>query len=236
MSTIKNTLKKIVLDTNTSAGRNFDLFIQFCIVLSLISFAVETVEGLSENAKLILDWIEVGTVAIFSVEYLLRIWLSDKKLAYIFSFFGIIDLVAILPFYLSAGVDLRSIRVLRLMRLFRILKLAHYSDAITTFQKAFTHVKAELSVFGVFSLLILYVASVGIYIFEHEAQPEAFGSIFDSLWWSIVTLTTVGYGDSFPITVGGKIFTSFVVIIGLGIIAVPTGLFASALSKTIKEK
>ena len=90
--------------------------------------------------------------------------------------------------------------------------------------------------YGALSLLILYVASVGIYIFEHEAQPEAFGSIFDSLWWSIVTLTTVGYGDSFPITVGGKIFTSFVVIIGLGIIAVPTGLFASALSKTIKEK
>ncbi|MFL2490323.1 MAG: ion transporter [Candidatus Neomarinimicrobiota bacterium] len=233
---MKNTLKRIVLDTDTNAGRNFDLFIQFCIVLSLISFAVETVEGLSANAKLILDWIEVGTVSIFSVEYLLRIWLSDKKLAYIFSFFGIIDLVAILPFYLSTGIDLRSIRVLRLMRLFRILKLAHYSDAITTFQKAFSHVKAELAVFGVFSLLILYVASVGIYIFEHEAQPEAFGSIFDSLWWSIVTLTTVGYGDSFPITVGGKIFTSFVVIIGLGIIAVPTGLFASALSKTIKNK
>ena len=233
---MKNTLKRIVLDTDTTAGRNFDLFIQFCIVLSLISFAVETVEGLSANTKLILDWIEVGTVSIFSVEYLLRIWLSDKKLAYIFSFFGIIDLVAILPFYLSTGIDLRSIRVLRLMRLFRILKLAHYSDAITTFQKAFSHVKAELAVFGVFSLLILYVASVGIYIFEHEAQPEAFGSIFDSLWWSIVTLTTVGYGDSFPITVGGKIFTSFVVIIGLGIIAVPTGLFASALSKTIKEK
>tara|TARA_Y100000590_G_scaffold452674_1_gene596268 strand:- start:1109 stop:1810 length:702 start_codon:yes stop_codon:yes gene_type:complete len=233
---MKNTLKNIVLNTDTIAGRNFDLFIQFCIILSLASFAVETVEGLSANIKLILDWIEITTVAIFSVEYLLRIWLNDKKLAYIFSFFGIIDLVAILPFYLSTGVDLRSIRILRLMRLFRILKLAHYSDAITTFQKAFNHVRGELIVFGSFSLLILYVASVGIYIFEHEAQPEAFGSIFDCLWWSIVTLTTVGYGDSYPITVGGKVFTSFIVIIGLGIIAVPTGLFASALSKTIKNK
>ena len=178
----------------------------------------------------------MGTVAIFSVEYLLRIWLSNKKLAYIFSFFGIIDLVAILPFYLSAGIDLRSIRVLRLMRVFRILKLAHYSDAITTFQNAFNHIRRELAVFGAFSLLILYIASVGIYIFEHEAQPEAFGSIFDCLWWSIVTLTTVGYGDSFPVTVGGKVFTSFIVIIGLGIIAVPTGLFASALSKAVKDK
>jgi voltage-gated potassium channel len=88
----------------------------------------------------------------------------------------------------------------------------------------------------VFSLIILYVASLGIYTFENEAQPEVFGSIFDSLWWSIVTLTTVGYGDSFPITLGGKIFTFLIVIIGLGIISVPTGLFASALSKTIKEK
>ena len=233
---MKNTLKNIVLNTDTIAGRNFDLFIQFCIILSLASFTVETVEGLSVNIKLILDWIEITTVAIFSVEYILRIWLNDKKLAYIFSFFGIIDLVAILPFYLSTGVDLRSIRILRLMRLFRILKLAHYSDAIITFQKAFNHVRGELIVFGSFSFLILYVASVGIYIFEHEAQPEAFGSIFDCLWWSIVTLTTVGYGDSYPITVGGKVFTSFVVIIGLGIIAVPTGLFASALSKTIKNK
>jgi voltage-gated potassium channel len=88
----------------------------------------------------------------------------------------------------------------------------------------------------VFSILILYISSLGIYIFENDAQPEKFGSIFDSLWWSIVTLTTVGYGDAFPVTVGGKIFTSLIVIIGLGIIAVPTGLFASALSKTIKEK
>ena len=233
---MKNTLKKIVLDASTPAGRNFDLFIQFCIILSLASFAVETVQDLSINIKLILDWIEIITVAIFSVEYLLRIWLTDKKLAYIFSFFGIIDLVAILPFFLSLGVDLRSIRVLRLMRLFRILKLAHYSDAIITFQKAFSHIRGELAVFGAFSLLILYVASVGIYTFEHEAQPEIFGSIFDSLWWSIVTLTTVGYGDSYPITIGGKIFTSLILMIGLGIISVPTGLFASSLSKTIKNK
>jgi len=122
------------------------------------------------------------------------------------------------------------------MRLFRILKLANYSQAIQTFQRAYNHIKAELTVFGVFSILILYISSLGIYIFENEAQPEQFGSIFDALWWSIVTLTTVGYGDAFPITVGGKIFTSLIVTIGLGIIAVPTGLFASALSKTIKEK
>lgn len=233
---LKEKLQQIVIQSDTKPGRRFDFFIQFCIVLSLISFSIETVKNLSESTMIILNWIELATVSIFSVEYVLRVWLSKRKLGYIFSFFGLIDLIAILPFYLSVGIDLRSIRILRLMRLFRILKLASYSDAIQTFQKAYTHIKAELAVFGVFSVLILYISSLGIYIFENEAQPEKFGSIFDSLWWSIVTLTTVGYGDAFPVTVGGKIFTSLIVIIGLGIIAVPTGLFASALSKTIKEK
>ena len=233
---MKNFIKSVVIDSDTPTGRNFDLFIQFCIVLSLISFSVETIKNLSENTIIILNWIELVTVTIFTAEYLLRIWLTTHRLGYIFSFFGLIDLIAILPFYLSSGVDLRSIRVLRLMRLFRILKLANYSQAIQTFQRAYNHIKAELTVFGVFSILILYISSLGIYIFENEAQPEQFGSIFDALWWSIVTLTTVGYGDAFPITVGGKIFTSLIVTIGLGIIAVPTGLFASALSKTIKEK
>jgi len=233
---LKEKLQQIVIQSDTKPGRRFDFFIQFCIVLSLISFSIETVKNLSESTIIILNWIELATVSIFSVEYVLRIWLSKHRLGYIFSFFGLIDLIAILPFYLSTGVDLRSIRILRLMRLFRILKLANYSDAIQTFQKAYTHIKAELTIFAVFSVLILYISSLGIYIFENDAQPEKFGSIFDSLWWSIVTLTTVGYGDAFPVTVGGKIFTSLIVIIGLGIIAVPTGLFASALSKTIKEK
>tara|TARA_B100001093_G_C26673961_1_gene947424 strand:- start:212 stop:919 length:708 start_codon:yes stop_codon:yes gene_type:complete len=233
---LKERLQQIVIQSDTKLGRRFDFFIQFCILISLISFSIETVKNLSEGTIVVLHWIELVTVSIFSVEYVLRILLSKRKLGYIFSFYGLIDLIAILPFYLSVGVDLRSIRILRLMRLFRILKLANYSDAIKTFQRAYSHIKSELAVFGVFSVLILYISSLGIYIFENEAQPEQFGSIFDSLWWSIVTLTTVGYGDAFPITVGGKIFTSFIVVIGLGIIAVPTGLFASALSKTIKEK
>tara|TARA_B100000073_G_scaffold298194_1_gene263614 strand:- start:2826 stop:3539 length:714 start_codon:yes stop_codon:yes gene_type:complete len=229
-------LKNIIINSNTQSGRRFDLFIQFCIIISLISFSLETLNGLSDSFRNILSVIEIITVAIFTAEYLLRLILTERKLSYIFSFFGIIDLLAIIPFYLSSGVDLRSIRVLRLMRLFRVLKLAHYSSAIKTFSRAYNHIKGELAVFGAFSILILYVASVGIYTFENDAQPNVFGSIFDSLWWSVVTLTTVGYGDSYPITVGGKIFTSLILMVGLGIISVPTGLFASALSKTIKEK
>ena len=233
---MKSFLTRVVLESDTKIGQRFDIFIQFCIIISLISFSFETLNNLSESTINILKFIELITVSIFSVEYFLRVVLTKNKSSYVFSFFGIVDLLAILPFYLSSGIDLRSIRVLRLMRLFRVLKLAHYSDAISTFSKAFNHIKGELAVFGAFSLIILYVASVGIYTFENQAQPAAFGSIFDSLWWSIVTLTTVGYGDSYPITIGGKIFTSLILMVGLGVISVPTGLFASALSKTIKEK
>ena len=233
---MKSFLTRVVLESDTKIGQRFDIFIQLCIIVSLISFSLETLNNLSDKIVGILNIVELITVSIFTIEYSLRVILSKNKLSYIFSFFGIIDLLAILPFYLSTGIDLRSIRVLRLMRLFRILKLAHYSEAISTFSKAFNHIRGELAVFGAFSLLILYVASVGIYTFENDAQPAVFGSIFDSLWWSVVTLTTVGYGDSYPITVGGKIFTSLILMVGLGIISVPTGLFASALSKTIKEK
>jgi len=232
----KEKIKQIVINSDTPAGRRFDIFIQICILISLTSFVLETSENLSTETLKILNQIEVITVSIFSLEYVLRLLLTQPMRAYLFSFYGIVDLIAILPFYLSLGMDLRSIRVLRLMRLFRILKITKYNQAINTFQKAYQQIKGELAVFGTFSVLILFVASLGIYTFEHEAQPEVFGSIFDSLWWSIVTLTTVGYGDSYPITIGGKMFTFLILIIGLGIISVPTGLFASALSKTIKEK
>jgi len=233
---LKEKLYKVVIDSDTVSGRRFDIAIQLFIIISILGFALETIDSLPIELKKFLSNLELITVTIFSIEYLLRVVLTKKSFKYIFSFYGIIDLIAILPFYLSMGMDLRSLRVLRLMRLFRILKIAKYNQAIATFQKAYFQIKSELTVFGAFSLIILFVASLGIYTFENEAQPEVFGSIFDSLWWSIVTLTTVGYGDSYPITAGGKMFTFLILIIGLGIISVPTGLFASALSKTIKEK
>lgn len=146
-----------------------------------------------------------------------------------------IDLVAALPFYLSLGVDLRSMRAFRLLRLFRLFKLARYNKAMKHFHQAFVIAKEELILFGAVALILLYLSSVGIYYFENEAQPEKFSSVFQSLWWSIATLTTVGYGDVYPITVGGKIFTFFILIVGLGLVAVPTGLIASALSEAKKQ-
>ncbi|MCM8529665.1 MAG: potassium channel family protein [Lentisphaeraceae bacterium] len=111
--------------------------------------------------------------------------------------------------------------------------MARYNKAIRHFKNAFLDVKEELVLFSVVIVMLIYLASVGIYYFERDAQPEAFQSIIHSMWWSLVTLTTVGYGDVYPITLGGRIFTFFVLMIGMSIVAIPAGLFASALSKTV---
>lgn len=227
-------LKTIIETVDTPTARVFDYFIQVLIVVSLISFSIETLPGLSAETRSILRWIEIITISIFTLEYLLRILVADNKIKFITSPFGLIDLAAILPFYVTTGLDLRSLRAMRLLRLFRTLKLIRYNKAIQTFHRALLLSREELVLFLAFALLLLFFAGVGIYYFENQAQPELFASIFHSLWWAIITLTTVGYGDVYPITVGGKVFTFFILIIGLGIVAIPTAIFASALNETRK--
>jgi voltage-gated potassium channel len=233
---MKEKLYKTVVETDTRSGRFFDIFIQSLIVVSLLSFSFETLPNLDEKYKTLLSSFELFCVVVFSIEYILRVWLTKPSRSYIFSFFGIIDLLAILPFYIASGVDLRSIRVFRLFRLFRVFKLFKYNSAIDRLTEAFKSIKSELIIFGVGTIFLLYVSAVGIYYFENPVQPEAFKSVFHSLWWAVTTLTTVGYGDMYPITTGGKLFTSMIVFIGMGMIAVPTGLLASALSKTFTPK
>ena len=228
-------IKRIIETSDTPAGRAFDLTIQVLILLSLASFTVETLPDLPVAARKGLRFLEIGIVAIFTVEYLLRVFLADRKFRFILSFYGLVDLAAIAPFYVASGIDLRSIRVLRLLRLLRTFKLFRYSQAVQRLRDAFSLAREELILFFVASLLVLYVSAVGIYYFEHTAQPEVFASVFHSLWWALVTLTTVGYGDIYPITTGGKFFTFFVLMIGLGVVAIPTGLIASALSEARKQ-
>lgn len=230
-----SSIRRIVDGSDTRGARAFDLVIQALIVVSLVSFCIETLPDLSQNARRWLFAIEVATVAVFSAEYALRLTVAEKKLRFIFSFYGLIDLAAILPFYLSTGIDLRSIRVVRMLRLFRIFKLLRYGKAIERFKAAFLDIKEELVVFLIVAVLAIFIASVGIYYFESEAQPKQFGSVFHCMWWAVVTLTTVGYGDVYPITVGGKIFTGAILITGLGVIAVPSGLFAAALTRNDRK-
>lgn len=224
-------LRDIVERTDTPAGRRFDLAIQLLIVFSLVTFSLSTLPDLSEEQLTWLNRIELVIIAIFTAEYLLRVAVAEQKLKFVFSFFGIVDLLAILPFYITTGVDMRSLRACRLIRLFLLFKLIRYSRAFQRFHLAARLAWEELVLFTASTLIVLFIAAAGIYHFEHAEQPEEFSSIFDSLWWAIVTLTTVGYGDVYPVTAGGRMFTFFVLMVGLAIIAMPTGLIASALSE-----
>jgi len=228
---MKERLKVIIEREETTAGRIFNLFIMGLILLSVVSLSVETLPDLDQNFLRALIIFEVVVVIIFSIEYLLRIYVADSKLNYIFSFYGIIDLLAIVPFYVTAGIDLRSIRIFRLLRVFRILKFSRYSKAATRLLNVFKLIKAELVIILLITICLIYIAAVGIYYFENPAQPEIFTTVFHSLWWAVTTITLLGYGDVYPVTTGGRIFTYFVLMVGIAMIAIPTGLIASALNK-----
>lgn len=216
-------------------GTQIENILQLVIVYSIITLTLETLPDLSLSQRRFFEISEVVCVSIFSVEYLTRLFKSSEKLKFVFSFMGVIDLISILPFYLNLGSGSRALRIIRLFRIFRLLKLARYNKAISRFHQAFISVKEELILFFLASFFLIYLVSVGIYYFENEAQPQAFQSIIHSFWWSVVTLTTVGYGDVYPVTIGGKIFTFFVLMIGVGIITIPAGLIATAMMKTRNE-
>ncbi|MDN3493951.1 ion transporter [Winogradskyella bathintestinalis] len=231
---MKTYLKNLVELNDTKQSKRFAYFIQFLIIFSVVTFSIETLPDLQPQTRIVLNTIEAFCVVIFTFEYLARIYVADNKPKFIFSFFGIIDFLAILPFYLAFGIDLRSLRLLRMFRLFRLFKLVRYNKAMRHFANAMIVAKEQIILFMIITLMLIYFAAVGIYYFENAAQPEHFTSIFDSLWWSIVTLTTVGYGDVYPITVGGRIFTFFILLIGLGVVAIPTGIISSSLTKAVE--
>jgi voltage-gated potassium channel len=212
-------------------GRAVVYTIYGMIAFSILAIGFETLPDLPPLWRNLLFGAEAIVVFLFTIEYLLRIVTAAKPLGYIFSFWGLIDLASFLPFYLAAGLDTRALRVFRLLRLLRLLKLVRYSVAAARIARAFRLVRDELIVFYVLAFLILYLCAIGIYFFEHDAQPEKFSSVFAAMWWAGITLTTVGYGDVYPITVGGRIFTVLILVLAFGVVAVPTGLFSSALSR-----
>lgn len=228
---LRDRIHDIVEDNTTRWGRVFDYFIQAMIVISLVAYSIGTLPNNSENTRSILRAVEWFSVIVFTIEYVLRFWVSKKPLKYIFSFYGIIDFIAIAPFYFTSSGHLLSLRALRVFRIFRAFKLVRYNAALNRFNVAARLVKEELVLFLMVTTILLFFASAGIYYFENEAQPEDFSSIFASSWWAVATLTTVGYGDVYPITVGGKLFTFFIVMLGVGIVTIPAGLVASALTE-----
>lgn len=200
--------------------------LHFLILLSAVAIAVETEPKAPPALHRLSYGFEMVLLAIFTAEYALRVYATRHPLRYVFSAWGIIDLLSILPAIALLTPEYQAVRALRLVRL---LKLFRSSHSVHRLVMAFHEVRGELAVFGVIAGLMLYVSSVGIYIFEHEAQPEVFTSIITSLWWATASFTTVGYGDMVPITPLGRLFTAFVLFIGLGIIAVPAAIVTTAL-------
>lgn len=216
-------------------GRFFELFLLTIIAISSIAMGIETIPGLPFWTYSALAIMDTVFVAVFTAEYVLRIIVAENRRQYVFSFYGAIDLLSILPFFIGlflgrSVVDLKLVRTLRLFRLLRMFKLARYTKATDRLVKAWKIVREEVIVFGAAALIVLYVCAMVIYQFEHPAQPEAFSSVFDAMWWAAITLTTVGYGDVYPVTAMGRIFTVLMLFVALGIIAIPTGLVSSALT------
>lgn len=225
-------LSLIIDGQHPDHGRGVALAHQGLILASAIAISVETVPGLPGWAFSALLQFEFAVLCVFCGEYLLRLACAERPWRYALSLWGVVDLLAWLPLLAFVAPELAAMRALRLFRLVRLLKLLHTNRALLRLQAALRRVRGELIIFAFLACIILYIAAVGIYIFEHEAQPNAFASIPVSLWWAIVSFTTVGYGDIYPITPEGRIFTAVVLFIGLGVIAVPTALITSALINT----
>ena len=216
--------------SNQLESNRVELAIQLLVVVSLLTFTLETLPSLANQYADAFAWIELIVIALFTAEYLIRLWVAPKKLRFVFSFFGIVDLLTILPALLLLGVDGRALRAFRLLRVFRILKLARYSSAFERIQIAWFEAKEELLFAMMSSLIVIYISSVFIFFFENAAQPNIFSSVPDALWWAVVTFTTVGYGDVTPITMGGKVFSFVLLMTALVMVGIPAGIVASALS------
>lgn len=230
------------------ASRWVDLCLIGLIAASVFAVILESVPAVERRFSAQLYWFEVLTVAVFSVEYLLRIWSAVEhenrrndhplwaRIRYMFSFHAIIDLLAILPFYLLTfglfgTVDMRFLRAFRLLR---VLKLTRYSAALNMLIVTMSENGRALLASFLILVTVMLLAASGMYYFERFAQPIAFGSIPAAMWWAFSTLTTVGYGDVTPVTNGGKVFGAMITVVGIGMVALPTSILASGYSQQLK--
>lgn len=233
---------------NHKADAYLDFFISGLIILNVLAVLVESYNGLSANIKFYLHAFDLISVAIFTLEYVIRIWTADllysevspirARFKFIFSTYGIIDLIAILPFFLPfiIKLDLRVLRALRLIRLIRVLKLGRHSSSLKMVGNVLKETKFDLLVTSFVVVILLLVASTLMFYLENGEQPEAFSNIGQSLWWAVATLTTVGYGDIYPVTAGGKILSGIIALLGVGIVALPTSILSSAFVGKLQER
>lgn len=233
----KHRLHEIVYEADTQAGRRFDLILLILILLSVVLVMLESITEIHVKYKSELDIMEWIITGLFSAEYITRLIAIKKPLSYVFSFYGIIDLLSTIPKYISlimVGTDsLIALRALRLLRVFRILKITRFIGESNFLVKALYASRAKISVFlfAVFILCIIF----GTLMYLIEGEINGFTSIPRSIYWAIVTMTTVGYGDIAPQTPLGQLLASLIMIMGYGIIAVPTGIVSSEMTHQTKD-
>jgi voltage-gated potassium channel len=235
-------------DDDELADRIIAITLIILVLVNAVAIVLETVDEFNERFGAVFNAVEVVSLTIFTIEYLLRLWVAPLtpkystpvtgRILYAFSLLALVDLLAILPAFLPMilPVDLRILRFLRVFRLFRLFKLSRYVESLNTLDDVVRSKKEELLVIVLMIVMLLLFSSSLIYLVENEAQPDKFPSIPAAMWWGVATLTTVGYGDIFPVTPLGKILSGFIAFLGIGLFALPTGILASGFAEQINLK
>ncbi len=235
--TLKTRLYDIIFGTESPAGKRFDILLIWAILFSVFALTLDSIASVNQYVGVYLDWLEWGFTFIFTVEYLLRIYCSPNRRAYIFSFYGIIDLLSTLPTYLElvihGGSYLMVIRLLRVLRVFRILKLIRYGQEANLLLRSLWMSRRKIAVF--FSFVAILTTIFGCIMFVVEGPENGFTSIPRSIYWAIVTITTVGYGDITPHTVIGQAIAAITMLTGYSVIAIPTGIITAELATEIQR-
>jgi voltage-gated potassium channel len=225
-----------------------DYFITGLIILNVIAIIIASYQDIYNSYRNFFKAFEIFSVIIFTLEYILRLWVSDlrfpnmpgwkARFKYVFSAMGLIDILAIMPFYLPRiiPIDLRFIRILRVLRLLRVLKIAHYADSLKLVGRVFNSKKEELLITLLGTFILLLITSSVMYEIERDVQPDQFPNIFATFWWAVATLTTIGYGDVYPVTGWGRFLAALTAIFGIGIVAIPTGLLSVGFLEEIEAK
>ena len=236
-------------DESNRLSKGFNYFLMALIILSVGEMALETDDEIFLPYREYFNIFDFFTVMVFTVEYAIRIstahldpenagktrWQSIRS--YIFSFAGLIDLISILPFYLNySNIDLRVLRMLRLLRFLRVFKITRYNNSMKLVVDVIRDKSSEIGVIMGLIIIIMIISSFLMYYAEHDMQPEAFPNVLGCLWWAIVTMTTIGYGDVFPVTMVGKIIGSTMALLGIGLVAMPTGIISAGFLEKVNER
>jgi voltage-gated potassium channel len=230
---------RVVFLADTPAGRAFDFVLLWAILASVLVVMLDSVDSLQARWGGLFRMLEWSFTVLFSVEYALRLWCSRRPMSYATSFYGVVDLLAVLPGYLSLVIGgshfMATVRLLRLMRIFRILKMVQHVSEADVLLNAVLAARRKIFVFMTSVLALVCIEGSLMYVLEHD-EGSRFDSIPTSIYWAIVTVTTVGYGDIVPVTVPGKMLASFIMLTGFAILAVPTGIVAAEIGREVMAR